>query len=417
MIIPQPIPILPNETLYSYIVRLANHNGLDIPLFIESYVWTNLSFNLQKTLRYDSMEDIHSFFDAINYLGQPLDIIRNHTIYPAVAPFINSMRQDQILNVMFGQNKKFSGIVGSISSFSSSLKLCQGCIEDDLKTYRCFYFHREHQLPNVCSCYKHKKPLIEYKPAKKIGYKLDLGLFSKVKDTVNDSDLMYAKFVSELFEISIDSCEAITTPHLIKKIRSDYYNSGIILDSYQCLIDDLENMGVFQLSNHHDLINDIREIVDKGRGSLDARMMLTCACYKGSGKDFANDIKQDVQLYEEFMRKHPGYTMLSDYNSTGVSMQHDACGSVFHITPQGFLYGWKCPLCNKNSERKQFETLCRKITDGKYIIKSEFKSKRVPIILKHKDCNETYKTNVIDFLYRGCRCKCETQYTEKEDQI
>ena len=414
MIIPQPLPILPDESLYSYIIRLADHNVLDIPLFVESYVWPNSSFNSQKTLRYDSMEDIHSFIDSINYLGQPLDIIRNHTIYPAVAPFINSMRQDQILNVLFGQNKQYSNIIGNVSSFLSSLKLCKKCVEEDLKKYGCYYYHRKHQLPNVCACYKHKIPLIEYKPQKRLGYKHSLDLFSKVKENINTNDIEYSKFISELFELLIDSSESITTSLIVKKVRSDYYDSGLILDSYQCLIDDLEKRGYYQLSANHDLINDIREIVDKGRGSLDARMMLICACYNGSAKDFANDIKQDVRLYDEFMRKHPRYTMLSEYNSTGITLKHDECGSVFHITPQGFLYGWKCPHCNYKSEKKQFEALFRKITDGKYIIKSEFINKRTLITLKHKDCNESYKTKVIDFLYRGCRCKCETQYTEKK---
>ena len=413
MIIPQPLEIQPDETLYSYILRLANHNRIDYNLFTEAYVWPNLNYHQQKSLRLDSFENMKAFFDSVSYLGDPLELFKSNTIYPVIAPFINSFRQEQILNIVFAQNHKYSGLLGNISSFTSDLRLCPDCIIEDMNKYGTHYFHREHQIPNVCVCHKHKMPLLRYKPINGFRYDNSLDNFIPIKKNATSTDCLYAAFVYDLLSRGIQSDEEATTNLIIKKVRSDYYNSGLVGDKYQAIIDDLKNKGYESIISD-DVSRTIKEIIDKGRGSIYARIALACALYDGDAERFERDLTADHGLQREFIRKSPGYTLLSDYNTTGVTIRHDKCGTDFFATPKGFLYGWKCPKCNKNSEQKQFEVLCRKLTDDKYIPKSDFENKRKQITLKHKVCGQSYSVRTIDFLYKGSRCPCENQYTERK---
>ena len=413
MIIPQPLEILPDETLYSYILRLANHNRIDYNLFTEAYVWPNLNYHQQKSLRLDSFENMKAFFDSVSYLGDPLELFKSNTIYPVIAPFINSFRQEQMLNIVFAQNQKYSGLLGNISSFTSDLRLCPDCIIEDMNKYGTHYFHREHQIPNVCVCHKHKMPLLRYKPINGFRYDNSLENFTQIKDCATKTDCIYATFVYNLLIRKIQSDEVATTNLIIKKVRSDYYNSGPVDDKYQAVLDDLKNKGYENILSD-DISRTIIEIIDKGRGSIYARLALACALYDGDTDRFALDLSTNMGLYKEFIRKSPDYTLLSEYNTTGVTIRHNKCGTGFLATPKGFLYGWKCPKCNKNSEQKQFDVLCRKLTDNQYIPKSDFKNKRKQISLKHKECGELYTVNYLDFLYKGSRCPCESHYTEKK---
>ena len=99
MLIPQPLNILPDETLYSYILRLADYDHIDYNIFTEAYVWPNQNYNQQKSLRLDSFENMKGFFDSVSYLGDSLEIFKSNTVYPAIAPFINIFRQTMSLAI------------------------------------------------------------------------------------------------------------------------------------------------------------------------------------------------------------------------------------------------------------------------------------------------------------------------------
>lgn len=413
MLIPQPLNILPDETLYSYILRLADYDHIDYNIFTEAYVWPNQNYNQQKSLRLDSFENMKGFFDSVSYLGDSLEIFKSNTVYPAIAPFINIFRQEQILNVVFAQNQKYSNLLGNISSFISDLRLCPECIEEDETIYGTHYFHREHQIPNVCVCHKHKKPLLKFKPINGFRYDNSLDNFLPIKESSTSIDCIYSAFVYDLLKIGIQSYEEATTNLIIKKIRSDYYNSSPVGDKYQTVIDDLKDKGYEKIISD-DISRTIKEIIDKGRGSIYARIALVCALYDGDAERFERDLTVDNVLRNEFFQKSPSYSILSDFNTTGVTLRHDKCGTIFLVTPEGFIQGWKCPKCNKNIEQEQFEVLCRKLTDNKYIPKSNFENKRKQITLKHKVCGELYTVNFLDFLYKGSRCPCENQYTERK---
>jgi hypothetical protein len=279
MIITQQLPIMENETLYSYIIRLAEHNCLDMDIFLNSYVWPNAGYHDKKQLRYDSFEDINVLLKSLDYIGEPLSVFNKHTIYPAIAPFIPILRQDQILNTVFGQNKHLSNVIGNVTGVSTALKLCPDCINEELELYGFYYFHREHQINNVCVCHKHHKILLIYHPSKRYGYNFPIDNFKPMIEKENEADIVYANFVRDLFSMNIQGNKKRTHNVLINKVRHEFYDFKLVRDDYKTVIDFLDEKG-YEHCVTSSFESDVKQILIKNRTPLSAIMMLTCAMYK-----------------------------------------------------------------------------------------------------------------------------------------
>lgn len=96
----------------------------------------------------------------VNYLGDEIDIINNHTLYPFYSTFLSPSMSDKVLNSMIKENGgdiySRVGICASAISMPKYLKFCPKCMEEDLKKYGESYWHRIHQVQCVEVCPKHK---------------------------------------------------------------------------------------------------------------------------------------------------------------------------------------------------------------------------------------------------------------------
>lgn len=91
------------------------------------------------------------------------EIINKHTLYPFFTSFTDEELSTRIFNLMKGNNcTGISGVIGiQMMSINKPkyLKFCPKCMQDDIKIYGEYYWHRLHQVPGVLVCPKHKIPL------------------------------------------------------------------------------------------------------------------------------------------------------------------------------------------------------------------------------------------------------------------
>lgn len=96
----------------------------------------------------------------LNYIGNEMDIIMNHTLYPFYAAFQDYDTSQKILNSMLNDDGSNiynrAGICASTISTPKYLKFCPECFKEDIEKHGEAYWHRVHQIQCVKVCPKHK---------------------------------------------------------------------------------------------------------------------------------------------------------------------------------------------------------------------------------------------------------------------
>ncbi|MEK5277978.1 MULTISPECIES: TnsD family Tn7-like transposition protein [Paenibacillus] len=94
------------------------------------------------------------------------NLIQYHTFFPLHQPFLSSEKVDAIVcKLKVGGNKgggvhALLGYGGSsVNIFSSTLRYCSCCVQDDIELYGETYWHRIHQISVIQECPIHNNPL------------------------------------------------------------------------------------------------------------------------------------------------------------------------------------------------------------------------------------------------------------------
>jgi len=92
------------------------------------------------------------------------ELIKNHTLFPFYAAFLQPERAKQIYNSMLGSRGgdiyTRAGIMASRISANRFLKYCPVCASEELQRYGEMYWHRMHQVPFLL-CPIHKMQLLD----------------------------------------------------------------------------------------------------------------------------------------------------------------------------------------------------------------------------------------------------------------
>lgn len=142
--------LLPDETLYSLIARVARLNGIEHLVLVgilmgQDYPISALScpVNMQ-----------HFYKITKGAYGLPQEILHNQTVLPLLAHLgeldpsyltnvANGKCQPHLIELMFGRRK------------GCKWKICILCAQKDKAKYGIAYWHREHQLQTSYCCVKH----------------------------------------------------------------------------------------------------------------------------------------------------------------------------------------------------------------------------------------------------------------------
>ncbi len=147
----------PDETFHSLLCRYYILSGRGGRRRTLERLFGNASWGA----RHDFPVQLQSFVDRSNgQLGSAEDIIHSRTILPLFLPFASEEAAQSIVRAMSSKgNGTVSAKLGLLrSDFANGhpLKACPSCMADDDRRFRFSYWHREHQLPGLWACLKHR---------------------------------------------------------------------------------------------------------------------------------------------------------------------------------------------------------------------------------------------------------------------
>ncbi len=126
-----------------------------------------------------------------------------------------------------------------------------------------------------------------------------------------------------------------------------------------------------------------------------------CHCY-GNNRKTTDQYRQEV-----FELVGDEYTVLGEYkqNKIKIEMFHKNCGEHFSMSPNQFLRGTRCPICNgtPNKGHDHFIKEVEELGQGEYEVIGLYKTANTKLELKHKICGGTYPVKPSTFR-NGHRC-------------
>lgn len=237
--------VYPDELLYSQISRYHQRSGY------ARFVFTAEDIYKTGKVAHPSIEFVNRYTDdAMNWLTKEIPwetVAEKHTMYPAFIRFLPLQRRKEAEEGVRSQNGNWKNIMNlPVLKEKIFLRFCPECVKEDREKYGETYWHREHQIPRVRVCPRHRTFLEN--SVIPIGSKTTPGLFdaeSKVpKDAFpqvckNEREIQFTQYVLDVFRQSIDTqTDFSISAFLHSKLKPEYKNSSGIIRNMERLYSD-----------------------------------------------------------------------------------------------------------------------------------------------------------------------------------
>lgn len=109
------------------------------------------------------------------------------------------------------------------------------------------------------------------------------------------------------------------------------------------------------------------------------------------------------------------YTVLDTYIGANIKInfRHNLCGKIFKLRPSAFLYGSRCPRCEKREYKRSSISIQEKtdlfkqrvfnLVGDEYTVLGEYTKAMNKILMRHNICDYEYYVTPNEFL-KGTRC-------------
>ena len=237
--------ILPNETFYSWISRLAIRVGDGFGASFIKQVYKNdrtfPSLLLIGNLNEEFYTNVLKFIDF-------KELLEEHTLFKYYVRFINYDRLKKIYEIASNDfSNLFNFIPKETHKDNYFLRYCPKCVEEDRNKYGEAYYHVNHQIPNSHVCSKHCCELIDtvvpaknFRSVKIVPLEFVIKNMEVRKLNINDTRYKISKYLDDVLceELNINYskkrvCEVITfyiDNKYIRTANGHKYNSKFIED-------------------------------------------------------------------------------------------------------------------------------------------------------------------------------------------
>ncbi|MBQ7348011.1 MAG: TniQ family protein [Clostridia bacterium] len=398
---------LPDELLYSYLLRLSIANGFDdIRDFTDHYVFP-IGENEKRTstkISYEAQDDLYRFAASVwdTDPNQTLSFYLKTSLFHGIAPLCSSYRTSCYVGSL-SKYRNPSKLLSPTHVMISELRFCPLCQKDDLDRHGYFYYHRAHQMPGVTVCHKHGCALHVYEG--RHGEEMKLPLISNSLPFHTKSH-EYAIFCKAFLEAELE-CDltAITDAILKKFCELGYSPEG------HSLTEQMKDYGELMKDTPEKILRSIRNSACPHMASL--LTLLLYLFHDVSGlKPYLKPKLEIRQPFEEAIANK--YTLVAPFREDIVELQCKECGECFLSTPDRILSGWGCPSCDgKMDDATLFRRLFEARVGETFELLSDFQSKSHPIRVRHLSCGKEFDTSVQSCLKRRLKCRCEYTLIEK----
>jgi hypothetical protein len=120
---------------------------------------------------------------------------------------------------------------------------------------------------------------------------------------------------------------------------------------------------------------------------------------KKSDEEFKQEIYNLVNNEYEFLEEYLD-------SRTKILIKHNICNFIYKVSPSVFLSGCRCPKCSGKLKytTETFKEKVYELTGDEYILLSKYgKDNKDKVLIKHNKCNNEYLVSPNCFL-DGCRC-------------
>lgn len=210
----------PDEILYSVLARYAIRNDVASMETIRRELFgTNLVFS-GIDLPY-GIGALTKNLPVYNNINKEL-LIYKHTLFPFYTSFLPADNINLIYNGMISNNGTQiyikSGLATSTIKKNEHLRFCKDCFKEDMKIYGESYFRRQHQIPGVIVCKKHKCFLQDSTIVN--GEDTKRTFITSNDETCKESKDCFQKFIeTENMTIDEDVIKELKQDILIKSLR------------------------------------------------------------------------------------------------------------------------------------------------------------------------------------------------------
>lgn len=307
------------------------------------------------------------------------------------------------------------------SHTTNGLRYCKECQKEDLREYGSWYFHLVHNLPGVCVCAKHKRPLLE------------MPRMDKRKENIPDMDHAHEMKVLDMedailqaqkTEVLINRQEASGT---LQEQKCPICGESYLAHPYSIrsgagcpfcrYTEDIRTL----LQHRLDLVYPKEyHLYDASKGLKTKAMHLPCGetrrsveqlLYEESKEcaDCKNWPVKKTQNQIDPEKKH--FVILrsfrSENDSSRLRIRHVDCGRTFEVSKTYFIADPLCTLCEREARVLPYADLG---VPG-YSMASAYYNNRDRMKIRHEECGCVFETSKTALL-AGNRCPvCTNRYS------
>ena len=237
--------VYPDELLYSQFARYHQRSG-----------YARLVFTLEDVYRagkvvHPSIEFVNPYTDdATMWLTKELPwetVAEKHTMFPAYIRFLPLQRRREAEEGVRKQNGNWKNLMClPVLEERRYLRFCPECAKEDREKKGETYWHREHQIPRIRVCPKHR--LFLENSSIPIHSKTTPGLFdaeSNVPENTvgtycrNEREIEFTQYVLEVFRQPVDTqTDFSISVFLHAKLKPEYKNESGIIRNMKRLYED-----------------------------------------------------------------------------------------------------------------------------------------------------------------------------------
>lgn len=233
----------PDELIYSTLSRYYAKSGYT------AYIFAAEDLYEKRTIKPD-IEFLNPLtknaFDIITQNISWDSVIRNHTMFPYYARFLNRERRTLAYESLIKMTGNMYNLLAIPKTKESRyLRYCSLCVNEDREKHGETYWHRSHQMigVNVCpmhGCYLINSDIpISSRASPKLITAEEKAICEDVKISRNDIEFEVAKYVMNVFQSDIDMDNDIST--------GDFLHSQMANTKYRSVRGEQRNMEVLTL--------------------------------------------------------------------------------------------------------------------------------------------------------------------------
>lgn len=292
--------IYPDELLYSQLARYHSRSGY------ARYVYTVTDIYNNQTLVHPNVDFVNRYTpDAMQWITKKAPwetVAEQYTMYPAYIRFLPKLQRIEAVKGILSCEGNWKNLMRMPKlGYTRYIRYCPECAKEDREKHGETYWHREHQIPRIRVCPRHRCFLENSEIA--ISAKTSPGLYdaeSNVPDNTkprmccSEREIAFTQYVIDVMHEQIDLENPLPVGKFLhSRLSSDYVNDSGLVRNVSKLYEDYlsfygDNIPTMEISYLRKIFNGYHH---------DTFFVLQLAYFEGITVQEVTHLPNDIPLY------------------------------------------------------------------------------------------------------------------------